>query len=150
MQRLIYTSKAKPPADNQAILEGAQSRNETLGITGGLVIVDGVFLQYLEGPAAEVSWLFEKILQDERHYGVKVLECRPIPKRLFDDWKMGVLSWVDETKMIFRSFSPGHTLDLYETDPSTAAPLFRAWASTRHWNQALPTRAEMDRDSRLV
>ena len=131
--RLIYTSKANPPVDFDQLVRDSQRRNVSFGVTGGLAVVNDVFLQYLEGDEAEVEWLFHRILDDERHYAVKVLERRAIPKRMFENWTMGHLAWVDETKMIFQSFSPGIGFDLYQTDPETAAPLFRAWAATRHW-----------------
>lgn len=43
------------------------------------------------------------------------------------------LKWNERTEAIFRSFSPESGLDLYQTDSSTAAPLFRAWAATTDW-----------------
>ena len=131
--RLIYTSKAAPGVDYERLLADSQRRNASFGVTGGLAIVDAVFLQYLEGDEAEVEWLFHKILADDRHHGVKVLERRAVSRRMFETWTMASLHWCDETRMIFESFSPGIGLDLYRTDPSTAAPLFRAWAATEHW-----------------
>ncbi len=132
--RLIYSSRAKHPIDFDDIVRNSQRRNVAFGVTGGLAIVDDVFLQYLEGTEAEVEWLFERISADERHTDVRVLERRAVPRRMFGQRSMAMLSWVDETQMIFQSFSPDAGLDLSKTDPTTAAPLFRAWAATSHWH----------------
>lgn len=133
--RLIYTSHANPPVDTGGLLQQAYRNNPALGITGGLAVLDGVFLQYLEGAEDTVEALFARMAMDSRHRDVKVLERRGVSKRMFDDWSMALLEWTDEAKQIFRSFSPGTELNLYETDPSTAAPLFRAWAATKGWHR---------------
>jgi hypothetical protein len=132
--RLIYTSRANVPIQIDQILKESRSWNASVAITGGLALMDDVFIQYLEGSERDVNAIFDKIKGDRRHRDVKVLERRTVPRRMFPNWSMGMLRWCDETKAIFRSFSPGCVLDLYETDPSTAAPLFRAWAASDSWN----------------
>lgn len=133
--RLIYASRVNAPIDIKALLKQAQKNNPALGITGGLAVLDGVVLQYLEGEAEAVESLFARILPDVRHADVMVLERRAVPRRMFGDWSMAMLAWTEGTKQIFRSFSPGIALNLYDTDPTTAAPLFRAWAATEDWHR---------------
>jgi hypothetical protein len=140
--RLIYASRATEPVVSDALIAQALRNNPAIGITGGLACMDGVFLQYLEGAESDVEDLFERILTDARHTDVKVLERRAIPKRMFSDWSMASLRWTDATVMIFRSFSPEAGLRLYDVDPSTAAPLFRAWAATSEWQQGSATNRE--------
>src|SRR4051812_13827243 len=118
--RLIYASRVNAPVDLSALLAQAHRNNPPLGITGGLVCLDQTFLQYLEGPTGAVEALFERMLLDPRHHGVKVLERRTVPRRMFADWSMAALVWTETTREIYQSFSPGRPLDLYETDPSTA------------------------------
>lgn len=125
--RLIYTSRMAPLVDLQALVAQAQENNLVLGITGALTTLEGNFFQYLEGDAAAVDRLFQTIQRDARHFRVKILERREIPRRLFADWTMAHMVWNEDMRAVFHSFSPGAPLDLYETDPSTAAPLFRAW-----------------------
>lgn len=132
--RLIYTSRLTLPLDTDRLLSQARENNPALGITGGLAVLDGVCLQYLEGVQDAVESLFARILPDERHSDVKVLERRAVPRRMFSDWSMAMLVWTVSAKQIFRSFSPDSGLDLYDTDPTTAAPLFRAWAATEDWH----------------
>lgn len=98
-------------------------------------MLDGVFLQYLEGEIEDVDALFAKISRDVRHRDVKILERRVVDRRMFVDWSMATLEWTEETRNIFYSFSPGTVLDLYKTDPTTAAPLFRAWSATSAWKR---------------
>ncbi|MGJ7546637.1 BLUF domain-containing protein [Variovorax sp. LT1R16] len=133
--RLIYTSRVNEPIDLGALLRQAQKNNPSLGITGGLAVLEGVFLQYLEGKEDAVESLFARILPDQRHAHVKVLERRAVPRRMFSDWSMAMLDWTESAKHIFLSFSPGLGLNLYDTDPTTAAPLFRAWAATEDWRR---------------
>ncbi len=132
--RLIYVSRvADCPLGVEDILERARPANAVLGLTGGLVFLENVFLQYLEGQEEVVDDMYRKILKDLRHCDVKLLERRAIKERAFDGWRMGLLNWNSSTKAIFYSFSPGAKLDLYATDPATAAPLFRALAKTEFW-----------------
>lgn len=125
--RVIYTSHMAPLVDMQALVAQAQKNNRRSGITGALTTLQSNFFQYLEGDAAAVDQLFLAIQNDARHFQVKLLERREIPRRLFADWTMAHMVWNEDMRAVFHSFSPGAPLDLYETDPSTAAPLFRAW-----------------------
>ena len=134
LYRLIYTSHAVGEPCLQDILTASIAWNRTHRITGGLVCVGGTYLQYLEGEKQAVDEVFALISGDPRHRELKVLEYRKVPRLMFTSWSMAVLKWNTETKAIFQSFSPGHEIDLYQTDPSTAAPMFRAWVATKHWD----------------
>ncbi|MET0211333.1 MAG: BLUF domain-containing protein [Burkholderiaceae bacterium] len=132
--RLIYVSTMTGPmSDLDDIVRHSLKKNPRVGITGGLAVIDGAFLQYLEGEHEEVEALFAAMLHDPRHSNVRVLERRAITQRAFPDWAMARLCWNEETKAIFYSFSPGAQPDVYQIDPSTAAPMFRAWARTSQW-----------------
>lgn len=103
-----------------------------------LCLLDGVYMQYLEGEEVVVDQLFEQIRADKRHVGATVLERRAIKQRAFAQWSMKLLAWDERNTAIFRSFSPGANLDLYATDPSTAAPLVRALIRPPDWKMAPP------------
>ena len=141
LNRLIYTSRASGKSPLRDILDASISWNKDHDITGGLVCVEGTYLQYLEGEEAAVDQVFAMISRDRRHSDLKVLEHRSVQRRMFVDWSMAVLDWNDETRAIFQSFSPGQRIDLYGTDPTTAAPLFRAWVATQHWKTGAITAA---------
>ncbi len=70
------------------ILEKSRPYNQSVGISGVLVMCDGSFLQVLEGPEEHVRSLFAKIEKDPRHTDVRVLVDRPIEHRQFGDWAM--------------------------------------------------------------
>jgi hypothetical protein len=135
LTRLIYASHARSSCldDVPGILEWSRNHNPGLGITGVLCLLDDTYMQYLEGDERAVMTLFESIRQDGRHRGATVLDRREIPRRSYPDWFMALLQWDDRTRAIFRSFSPGQNLDLYASDPSTAAPLVRALTRDAAW-----------------
>jgi hypothetical protein len=61
----------------------AKSANSREGITGLMLLYEGVFLQVLEGPVAGVTSLMEKIRRDRRHANLVVLESRAVEARSF-------------------------------------------------------------------
>jgi FAD-dependent sensor of blue light len=88
----IYASRATVALDEaaiQALLERARERNESRGITGILLLIDGSFFQVLEGDPAAVDETFEAIARDSRHDRVTQIIREPIARRSFGDWSMG-------------------------------------------------------------
>jgi hypothetical protein len=130
MYRLIYASHARATCldDIPDILEWSYAHNPGLGITGVLT-----YMQYLEGEEATVLELFESIRKDTRHRRATILDQRLIARRAYPAWSMALMQWDERTKAIFRSFSPGQHLDLYASDPTTAAPLVRALTRDESW-----------------
>jgi hypothetical protein len=61
----------------------AKSANSRQGITGLMLFHEGVFLQVLEGPAAGLTRLMEKIQRDRRHANPVVLESAALEARNF-------------------------------------------------------------------
>jgi Sensors of blue-light using FAD len=61
----------------------AKAANARAGITGLMLFHEGVFLQVLEGPAAGVASLVEKIRRDRRHANLVVLESGAVDERSF-------------------------------------------------------------------
>jgi hypothetical protein len=87
----VYVSSAvrlMPEEEILEILRAARKRNEGLGITGMLLYRGGNFLQVLEGPAAAVDQLIDKIKKDPRHRGVILMSRKAIEGRQFGDWQM--------------------------------------------------------------
>ncbi len=60
----------------QDILRTARHRNQSLGLTGCLHHEDGLFFQWLEGPA------------DDRHRDFEILDQGALDHRRFQDWRM--------------------------------------------------------------
>lgn len=90
--QLIYRSvsvvSARGALEVSDILEEARENNRARGLTGILTVVDGQFIQILEGPDVELDALLEVLSDDLRHRQMSVLERRRVDHRTFEDWTM--------------------------------------------------------------
>lgn len=136
LHRIVYVSRAVAPFDDDLLplLDWCHEVNPSLDVTGVLCFLDGVYMQYIEGDESMLDPLFQRIRKDSRHESVTCLERRAIRQRAFPEWRMKLLEWDERSKAIFRSFSPGSRLDLFASDPTTAAPLVRALIRGPDWN----------------
>ncbi|HZD91855.1 MAG TPA: BLUF domain-containing protein [Pseudolabrys sp.] len=99
LTRLIYHSEnhlgaadGKMIAPLNAIMDASIRNNERDGITGALLADTLWFVQILEGERETVSVALARIMRDPRHDAVTVMDCRPIGKRQFGNWWMGLAS----------------------------------------------------------
>ena len=76
--------------DLNAILAASQRNNEKAGVTGALIFDTVWFIQILEGEREAVSAVLRRIMGDERHDELTVMDCRPAEARLFGNWWMGL------------------------------------------------------------
>jgi Sensors of blue-light using FAD len=97
--QLVYTSRPRfdlaDPAGKLAlgqILASARRNNRSFGVTGFLLVGTDWFAQILEGKGNDVTTIFKRILGDDRHEHVRLLDTRLSRTRLFGDWDMGVTS----------------------------------------------------------
>lgn len=79
------------------ILSVSQRNNLEAGLTGALIYDNKSFLQWLEGGAAEIRAVFERIANDPRHSNVKLLSVRILENRLFPNWTMTAAVAQDQT-----------------------------------------------------
>lgn len=70
----------------------AKAANAGAGVTGLMLFHQGVFLQVLEGPAAGVASLMERIRRDRRHSGIVILESGEVSERAFASSPMHYIS----------------------------------------------------------
>lgn len=94
LTRVFYVSEIAPGMTDvvmQVILGVAQVNNRRLDVTGMLAKSDGHFAQVLEGRAAAVAALMDRIRADARHVGLRVLLEEPIVTRQFARWSMGLI-----------------------------------------------------------
>jgi hypothetical protein len=63
-------------------------RNAKSDVTGCLLLVNGWFLQLLEGPRDAVESTLARIAIDPRHNDLQVIENRLADERIFADWAM--------------------------------------------------------------
>ena len=129
---LGYASVAIPGFSREqiiAMLRRARLKNETLGITGMLLFSDTSFLQVIEGPRTAVETLFTTIREDSRHRQVVRVFERPISRRTFDTWSMGLAflerNQLEEIPGCNDFFREGHCLS--EATPSIAKRVLEAF-----------------------
>jgi hypothetical protein len=92
-QRLLYVSRALPTVsarDVYDIIRVAHNRNSRFGLTGGLLFLDGHFVQVLEGEAFRMQERFAAIGADPRHTDVQVRQRSDVSERLFGDHWMAL------------------------------------------------------------
>lgn len=94
--RLIYCSRAVPALDDAdllALAERSAVNNKLRGITGFLMMGDGVFLQAVEGTTHVLNDLLQRLLTDRRHTDVRLISLVPITSRAFAQWSMRTINW---------------------------------------------------------
>jgi len=138
LEHLIYASVAAQnfeAPELAELLQKARAANERCGLTGMLLHVesDGSFFQVIEGEAAAIDQLLEKLRQDKRHSHVTTIIREPIAKRSFTGWTMGFSS-VSPEKLRrvpgLNDFFEGHSC-LTELDAGRAKKLLAAFAEGR-------------------
>ncbi|MCB2055847.1 MAG: BLUF domain-containing protein [Geminicoccaceae bacterium] len=90
--QLIYASAATRPfsaVQLEQLLTTARRNNAARAISGMLIYHEGSFIQVLEGPAATVQHLFERIDRDSRHREMRLLLRNDGAEREFGHWSMG-------------------------------------------------------------
>lgn len=99
MHQLVYTSVARPEltsADLFHIIERSARNNPSCDITGFLLVRDGTFLQYVEGPLMALDDLLGRLEKDPRHHSIRVVHRAPAQVRAFPNWRMKRLSNSDD------------------------------------------------------
>lgn len=94
--QLIYASRASFSSSGDGsvepevarILTQSRRNNRPQDIGGVLVFAEGCFFQCLEGDAAAVDSLYQRLHADPRHSDVQLLLKRPIAERQFKLWAM--------------------------------------------------------------
>ena len=115
MYRLVYVSTARDElAANEIgnILDVSQSNNHERYITGFLAHNGRHFMQALEGAYDEVRDIYDRIVSDDRHYGVIQILGETIEKRAFPEWSMNYFRVDDRISgaMVIRHDDPGDGL----------------------------------------
>nr|WP_295109092.1 BLUF domain-containing protein [uncultured Caulobacter sp.] len=93
LRRLIYSSRFVGEGDFgeavRAIVATSIQNNRLVDVTGFLLAGEGLFLQWLEGPATAVEETFARIARDKRHADLVTIADSPAERRRFRDWNMG-------------------------------------------------------------
>ncbi|MFN6979551.1 MAG: BLUF domain-containing protein, partial [Gemmobacter sp.] len=86
LRGLVYRSRATmplEPAALRALVEAAALRNRRDGITGTLLARAGRYVQWLEGPAAAIEALLERLRKDPRHADLQIVSDTSRKARAF-------------------------------------------------------------------
>lgn len=131
--RLLYASRARDPINDDmlaSILTQSRKNNPETGVTGVLCVCHGgVFIQALEGGRVEVNQLYSKVLRDDRHTDVTLLEYAEISERRFSGWRMGRVDLDKVNTAVVLKYSEKPRLDPYGMSGSVALKLLEELAS---------------------
>ncbi|KPF47942.1 blue light sensor protein [beta proteobacterium AAP51] len=125
--RLIYASRSAgmlSPVEVKDIVRSSQRNNAKLGVTGALVLSNGIFLQCLEGDHLMVNSLYHRILLDARHREPAILAYGEIDHRLYGDWAMGLVTTTEANRSMFLKYAAQSEFDPYELRPKALEMLF--------------------------
>lgn len=127
--RLIYKSKVREgfdPKDIETILNKARVNNAKKNVTGLLCFNKKHFLQCLEGSRKVVNDVYHKILNDERHSDIILLNYSEIEEREFDEWSMAYMPQSSLTSPLNLKYSGTPNVDPYEISGESAYRLICA------------------------
>lgn len=82
--------------DIEDMLFQIREKNKRLAITGVLLLLQGRFVQYIEGHAPEIDKVYHSIENDSRHNELILLDSGNIEARQFKDWSMAYKKVGDE------------------------------------------------------
>lgn len=114
--RLTYISRYNDNNENgevTRILAQAQENNMRNGITGALVFNHNCFLQSIEGARPVINELLRKLVKDDRHFALQVIECSEVDQRRWNKWTMKYLIPSDMNKEHALKFSAGTDFNPY-------------------------------------
>jgi hypothetical protein len=89
-EAFVYVSRAEnfSPGDLPELVKGSQNRNAAYGLSSVLILSNGRFLQYVEGPPVPLLRLWNRLQHDPRHTAVKLLHYAPTDSRRFEAWPL--------------------------------------------------------------
>ncbi len=121
LERLVYVSRAATgitARDAYDIIRVSHNRNSRYGLTGALILIDGHFLQVLEGDAFRIRERYARIAADPRHTEVELRQSVRIQElRFADEWM--ALRHDEEIALATREaygYSPGFPADRFDGD----------------------------------
>jgi hypothetical protein len=123
MHHLIYLSQATVPFDGpqlEYLLGQARQFNAAHELTGILLYGNEQFFQVLEGEAATVHCLYDRICRDPRHRNVTTYADKAIPARAFPNWHMAYQALPPQQFLEFAGYVSPSSLQLERTGLSVA------------------------------
>lgn len=137
---LVYISVADhqmEPDELLTILDSANRNNPEHGLTGMLLYQNGFFIQVLEGEASDVDLMYERILNDDRHHHIVLVEKVEISERAFGNWTMGFKNLdeisLDEVDGLTEFLQQPMTQEIMRDNPSHAVQLLYRFKEEYGW-----------------
>ncbi len=131
--RLLYASRSASPVTDDvigSILAQSRKNNPEHGVTGVLCVCHGdVFIQVLEGGREEVNRIYSKVLRDDRHSDVTLLDYAEINQRRFGSWRMGRVDLDKVNAGIILKYSEKPRLDPFMISGGVALTLLEELVS---------------------
>ena len=92
--RIMYASQASIRhsvyQEMEKIRASAMRHNEPAGIATALLHQSGWFVQWKEGPAAELQKIMERVASDVRHFDLRIVHRSRGPRLLSGPWSMAI------------------------------------------------------------
>jgi len=118
LTRLVYHSENHLGANGDrmipklnAIMDASVRNNARNAVTGALLFDTLWFLQILEGDRDAVSATLRRIIADERHSDVTIMDARPVAERRFERWSMGLAMLRSDNAALLQRYGLGARLD---------------------------------------
>jgi hypothetical protein len=120
-ERLVYVSRAAlgiVAREAYDIIRVSHNRNSRYGLTGALILVDGHFLQVLEGNAIRVRERYARIATDPRHTDVELRQSTGVEQLSFgSDWMaMRHDNEITHATREAHRYAPGFPADRFDGD----------------------------------
>lgn len=85
---MSFQTQMMTQKDVEDFLLYIREKNSRLGVTGILLLIQGKFIQYIEGPSTKIDELYKTIEKDKRHKDMMLLDTGSINEQQFKDWSM--------------------------------------------------------------
>ncbi len=107
LSRLTYVSRAVGKLGQEQldeIMEQSSRNNLEQGIYGMLCFYQHYFLQTIEGPRDKINQLLKRLLKDQRHQDMEVIEFSEIEQLNWDRWSMDIASSSQQSEQILKRY----------------------------------------------
>ena len=129
LSRLTYVSRAVGKLgqeDLDEIMDQSIENNDKDGIFGMLCFYQQYFLQTIEGPRDKINLLMKRLLEDERHQDMEVIEFTEIEELNWNRWSMDIASSSDPSEAIIKQYLKETGFNAFYLTSGKAQALLRA------------------------
>ena len=153
IKSILYASNSNnefSPSQLEELEALAYESNLILGVSGYLYFENGIFIQYIEGPAPVLDELFARISADQRHEVFKSVVEETLSERRFPSWSMRWLTKNQLTEIKLENLIIDQMkimCDLGNNGPDFTSSAMRIVDSISRQQNKLPTSSAAPRTS---